>query len=217
VSQVLLALLLLAPQHAERKHGNPADLDSYIARLADPARDAWQKPEQVVQELDLAPGQTACDIGSGPGYFTLRLAAAVGETGRVYAVDVEAKILEALRDRIEAAGRRNVTPVLAIGSDPLLSEGLCDLILVVDTYHHFPERPRYLARLARSLRPGGSIVNIDYEKRPTPVGPPLEHRLSKAEFLAEAKQAGLRAVRDVGTLPYQYFLVLQPAGPAPAR
>jgi ubiquinone/menaquinone biosynthesis C-methylase UbiE len=213
----LLALLLLAPQHAERKYGNPADLDSYIARLADPARDLWQKPEEVVKQLGLRPGQTACDVGSGPGYFTLRLAAAVGENGQVYAVDVEPKILEALRDRIEAAGVRNVTPVLAIASDPLLPQELCDVILVVDTYHHFPERRQYLARLARSLRPAGVLVNIDYDKKPTPVGPPLDHRLSKAEFIAEAEQAGLLAVRDVGLLPYQYFVVLRPAGPASAR
>lgn len=219
---LLALLLLLGPQHADRPHGdrkygNPADLDGYIARLADPARDAWQKPEQVVKELGLGPGRTACDIGSGPGYFTLRLAAAVGETGQVYAVDVEPKILEALRDRIEAAGARNVTPVLSIDSDPLLPRELCDVILIVDTYHHFPERRQYLARLARSLRPGGVVVNIDYEKKPTPLGPPMDHRLSKAEFIAEAQQAGLVVVRDVGLLPYQYFIVLRLGQPASAR
>lgn len=207
----VVALLLLAPQHGAGKYGNPADLDGYIARLADPARDAWQKPDAVVGELGLAPGQTACDIGSGPGYFTLRLAAAVGPNGRVYAVDVEPAILGALRERLEAARVRNVTPVLAVGDDPLLADALCDVILIVDTYHHFPERPKYLARLARSLRPGGRVVNIDYEKQPTPVGPPMEHRLSRQQFLDEARQAGLAAVREPALLPYQYFVVLEPS------
>jgi ubiquinone/menaquinone biosynthesis C-methylase UbiE len=213
VTPALLALLLAAPQHhGAGSYGNPADLESYVARLADPARDAWQKPDDVVRELGLAPGQTACDIGSGPGYFSLRLAAAVGERGRVYAVDVEPVILEVLRDRLEATGVSNVTPVLGVGHDPLLPDGLCDVVLVVDTYHHFPDRTQYLRRLGRSLRPGGVIVNIDYEKVPTPVGPRLEHRLSRDEFVAEARTAGLEVVREPKLLPYQYFVVLRPAG-----
>lgn len=210
MSAALLAIVVLAAQHGEGKYGNPADLEGYIARLADPARDAWQKPDAVVKALDLRPGQTACDIGAGPGYFTLRLAAAVGTEGRVYGVDVEPVILGALRDRLEAARLTNVTPVLAVGADPLLADGLCDLVLVVDTYHHFPERVRYLRRLARSLKSGGRIVNIDYEKKPTPVGPPLDHRISRDQFVSEAKQAGLGVVAEPALLPYQYFVVLAP-------
>lgn len=208
----LFVALLLAAQHAEGRYGNPADLDRYIARLADPARDAWQKPDELVRELGLRAGQTACDIGAGPGYFTLRLAAAVGETGRVFAVDVEPAILDALRQRIEAAGARNVTPVLALGSDPLIPPGACDVVLIVDTYHHFPERTRYLRGLRRALRDGGVVVNVDYEKKPTPVGPPLDHRVSREQFLAEAREAGFEPVRQPELLPYQYVVVLRPAG-----
>jgi len=209
VTRALALLLLVAPQHGAGKYGNPADLESYVARLADPARDAWQKPDLVVKELGLTAGQTACDVGSGPGYFTLRLAAAVGAAGRVYAVDVEPPILGALRDKLEAARVANVVPVLGLGHDPLLPDALCDVILVVDTYHHFPERPKYLARLARSLKPGGSLVNIDYHKKPTPVGPPLDHRLSREQFVDEAQQAGFAVVREPALLPYQYFVVLK--------
>jgi ubiquinone/menaquinone biosynthesis C-methylase UbiE len=213
VSAALVLLVLLAPQHhGAGRYGNPEDLERYVARLADPARDAWQKPDEVVRELGLRPGQTACDIGAGPGYFSLRLAAAVGATGRVYAVDVEPVILGALRERVEAASASNVTPVLALGHDPLLADGLCDVVLVVDTYHHFPDRPQYLRRLQRALRDGGVIVNIDYEKKPTPVGPRMEHRLSRDEFVAEAREAGLQVVREPALLPYQYFVVLRPAG-----
>jgi SAM-dependent methyltransferase len=205
------------PPHGERgRYGNPADLDAYIERLADPARDAWQKPDEVVAALKLRPGQTACDVGAGPGYFTLRLARAVGPSGRVYAVDVEPKILDALRERLAGSGLRNVTPVLALAEDPLIPPGACDVVMVVDTYHHFPDREVYLRRLARTLRSGGRIVNIDYHKRETPVGPPLDHRLSREVFLAEARSAGLAVVEEPAFLPYQYFVVLRPrdgAGP----
>ena len=202
-------------QHGERgRYGNPADLDGYIVHLADPARDAWQKPEEVLAALHLGKGQVACDVGSGPGYFTLRLARAVGPGGRVYAVDVEPRILDALREKLAASGLRNVTPVLALGDDPLLPAAACDLILIVDTYHHFPERVAYLGRLVRALRPGGRIVNVDYHKRETPVGPPLAHRLSREEFLAEAQAAGLVLAEEQSFLPHQYFVVLRPRSAA---
>jgi SAM-dependent methyltransferase len=196
--------------HGPARHGNPADLDAYIARLEDPARDAWQMPERLVAALSLAPGQTACDVGSGPGYFTLRLARAVGPAGRVYAVDVEPRILAALVERLGQAKLGNVTPVLSLPDDPLLPDGLCDVALVVDTYHHFPDGPAYLRRLARSLRPGGRIVNVDYHKRPTPVGPPLDHRVAREDFLKDAAAADLVVAEEPTFLPHQYFLVLRP-------
>jgi predicted methyltransferase len=201
-----------SPPHSKEaagRYGNPSDLDDYIAQLSSPARDAWQKPDQVVSALGLTRGQTACDIGSGPGYFTLRLARAVGPEGFVYAVDVEARMLQALRERLEKARVRNVAPVLAMADDPLRPPGACDVVLVVDTYHHFPDRSGYLQRLRRSLKPRGRVVNIDYQRRPTPVGPPLDHRVARETFLSEAKSAGLAMVGESTFLPYQYFVILQ--------
>jgi predicted methyltransferase len=198
-----------ASGEADGTYGNPSNLDDYIAEMTSPARDAWQKPDQVVAALGLKKGETACDIGSGPGYFTLRLARAVGPTGFVYAIDVEARMLQNLRERLERARVRNVAPVLALSDDPLLPPGVCDVVLVVDTYHFFPNRGAYLERLRRSLKPRGRIVNIDYHRRPTPIGPPLDHRVARETFLSEAKAVGLGLVGEQAFLPYQYFLVLQ--------
>jgi cyclopropane fatty-acyl-phospholipid synthase-like methyltransferase len=199
-----------APHEQGERHGNPADLESYIASMEEPGRAAWQKPDQVVGALGLAKGQTACDIGSGPGYFSLRLARAVAPGGRVYAVDVETAMLEALRQRLEAARLTSVTPVLSLPADPLLADGLCDVVLIVNTYHHFPDPPAYLGRLKRSLRPGGRIVNIDFEKRETPHGPPVARRVAREDFVAQARSAGLEVVAEPALLPYQYFVVLKP-------
>ena len=126
----------------------------------------------------------------------------------MFAVDVEPKILDALRARIEKAGVRNVTPVLALAADPLLPPGSCDLVLIVDAYHHFPDRPRYLGRLAALLRPGGRLADVDWHKVKTGFGPPPEHRIAREDFLADAAKAGLRLVTEPNFLPYQYFLVL---------
>lgn len=192
------------------RHGNPSDIDGYVAHLESPSRAAWQKPDEVVAALGLKRGDTACDIGAGPGYFSLRLARAVAPEGHVFAVDVEPRILDALRERIGTAQAWNVTPVLALADDPLLPASLCDVILIVDTYHHFPDGPAYLRRLARSLRRDGRIVNIDYHKRSTPVGPALAHRVSREDFLKDAELAGLATAAEETFLPYQYFVVLTP-------
>lgn len=198
-------------------HGNPEDLVAYLARMDAPERAVWQQPARVVRALGLRRGQTVCEVGAGSGYLTLRLARAVGPTGRVFAVEAEPRILEVLVGRVREHRARNVTPVLGLDDDPLVPLGACDLILVVDTYHHFPDGPAYLRRLARSLRPGGRIVNIDFHRRETPVGPPLEHRVAREEFLRDAARAGLRRVREFDFLPYQYFVVLAPARPPSAR
>jgi len=194
------------------QHGNPEDLNAYIAKMEAPDRDAWQKPDEVMKALGLKPGQTACDIGPGPGYFSLRLSRAVGDTGQVFAVDVETQMLGILRDRLEKAKVRNVIPVLGLPADPLLPAGACDLILIVDTYHHFPDGTAYLARLARSLKKGGRLVNIDFHKRELPLGPELDHKVAREDFLAQAKAAGLSLTAEHTFLPYQYFLVLEPTG-----
>src|SRR5512140_3067395 len=85
--------------HAHDRHGNPEDFERYLEKLDDPERTAWQKPDEVVAALELAPGAIACDLGAGSGYFAIRMARAVGPTGRIHAVDVEPRMLEVLARR----------------------------------------------------------------------------------------------------------------------
>jgi ubiquinone/menaquinone biosynthesis C-methylase UbiE len=149
-------------------------------------------------------------VGAGPGYFTLRLARAVGVRGHVYAVDVEPALLAVLRDRLEDERIANVTPVLSVAADPLLPGAVCDVVVIVNTYHHFPDGPAYLRRLASSLRPGGRIVNVDFEKRQTPMGPPVARRVSREDFVADAAKAGLAIAAEPRLLEHQYVVVLRP-------
>ncbi|MGZ3406004.1 MAG: class I SAM-dependent methyltransferase [Polyangia bacterium] len=190
-----------------RRHGNPDDLAAYVAKMEDPSRDQWQKPDAVLAALAIAPGQTVCDVGAGPGYFALKLARA---GARVFAVDVEPRLLEVLRDRVRDAAVDGVTPVLGLPGDPLLPPASCDLVLVVDTFHHFPDGVATLRRLARLLKPGGRLVNIDFHARELPVGPPLAHKVAREDFLRAAEAAGFALAREETFLPYQYFLQMQP-------
>jgi SAM-dependent methyltransferase len=191
-------------------HGNPRDLKLMLGRLEDPGRARWQRPQRLVRALGLRPGQTVAEIGAGSGYMVRRLARAVGPRGRVYAVDAEPRMLPILAERLRRGGITNVTPVLGRDDDPLLPPRSCDLVLVVNTYHHFPGGPRYLRRLRRLLRPRGRLVNVDFHRRETPVGPPLERRIARETFLRDARRAGLRLVREPTFLPYQYCVVLRP-------
>jgi ubiquinone/menaquinone biosynthesis C-methylase UbiE/uncharacterized membrane protein YphA (DoxX/SURF4 family) len=195
------------------RHGNPDDFDHYLARLEDPERAAWQKPDEVVAALGLAEGAVACDLGTGPGVFAIRLARAVGEAGRVHAIDVEPRMLELLARRAKEAGVTNVQAHLAAEGEIALPPEPCDLVLVVNAFHHFASAGA-LRRLAGALKPGGRIANVDFHDGELPVGPPPEHRLSRAAFLALAREAGLELAEEKSFLPYQYFLLLRRA---PAR
>jgi SAM-dependent methyltransferase len=204
------------------RHRNPVDLGRYLERLEGPDRAAWQMPDRVVKALRLAPGSVCCDLGVGPGYFALRLARAVGPEGTVYAIDVEPRMIEQLTARAREAGLENVRPVLAATPRGALPPRRCDLILVVNTYHHLPGGAAHLRRLAARLAPGGRIVNVDFHARETPVGPPVGHRVAREDFLAAAREAGLRVRREHRFLPYQYFVELEPVtrpgrGSAPGR
>jgi len=195
--------------HRHDRHGNPEDHGAYLEKLLDPTRDAWQKPDEVVAALVLREGDLACDVGAGPGVFALRLARAVGPSGRVHALDVDPRMIAALEVRAREAGLANVRPLLARNGRGLPPEPV-DVVLVVNTFHHFPEPAGYLRALAALLRPGGRLVNVDFHPGELPIGPTPDRKVSREAFLAAAEKAGL-AVRDERDfLPYQYFLVLGP-------
>jgi len=129
--------------------------------LNSPWRARWQQPEAVIRSLALRPGDQVADLGAGGGYFTFRLADAVGSAGKVYAVDVDKDNLDYIARRAQEQGYTNVETILAKYDDPLLPEGSVDLIFTCDTYHHLENRTDYFASATRYLRPGGRIAIID--------------------------------------------------------
>jgi ubiquinone/menaquinone biosynthesis C-methylase UbiE len=188
----------------------PEELKGTLKRQLAPRRRKWQKPGAVVRALRLRRGQIVAEIGSGPGYFTPRLARAVGPSGHVYAVDPEMAVLDVLRKRMRQAGVRNVTPVLGGDDDPLLPAGRCDVAVIINAYHHMHRGPAFLRRLVRRLGPGARVVNVDWDEH-AEFGPPPRRRVPRARFLRDARRAGLRLVADRAFLPHQYFLELRRA------
>ena len=188
----------------------PKELAGALRRQLNPRRATWQKPAVLVRALGLRRGQVVAEIGAGPGYFTPRLARAVGPSGHVYAVDPEAAVLDVLRRRVARTSARNVTPVLSRDDDPLLPRGRCDVAVLINCYHHMHGRVAFLRRLVAALPKNARVVNVDWDEE-TEFGPPPKRRVPRARFLRDARRAGLRLVADRPVLPHQYFLVLRRA------
>ncbi len=190
-------------------HRLQQDSKAYIARLEDPKRDGYQKPAEVVKALKLKEGEVIADIGAGSGYFTFRLAEAVGRTGRVYAVDVNPDMIRHLNRRVRDMKVGNVVTVLCAPDDPLLCDGSVDRFFICDTWHHIEGHPRYLALLKKMLKPGGEVVMIDFKKEKTPVGPPMEMRIQRDDLVREMESNGFEVAAEHKFLEYQYFLAFK--------
>jgi arsenite methyltransferase len=195
----LLALLALLFQTPHQQHHPPQDAAEYARILNDPAREAWQKPHEVVMALNLKAGDAIADIGAGSGYFARRFA---HHAAKVYAVDIDGQLLEmAAKD-----APQNLVTILAAPDDPKLPPSSVDVIFFCDVLHHIENRPAYYQKLKAALKPGGRIVNIDFYTKDLPVGPPAAMKLSEEQVAAELKAAGFRLARKHEILPYQYFL-----------
>jgi predicted methyltransferase len=187
-----------------------ADVKYWSSIFDDPRRDEWQKPQALVDALQLRPGMTVADLGAGTGYFSRYLSNAVGAQGVVFAVEIEPTLLVHLRERAEAEHADNVVPVLASADNPRLPAAGVDLILIADTYHHLDHRTRYLPLLRRALRPAGRIAVVDWKAGELPQGPPPEHKLARERVVEEMTGAGFALVGEPDLLPYHYVLIFAP-------
>jgi len=202
---VLLVLAFVSGALAADRHAPDfSDATAWAKRFDDPARDAWQKPDEVVRALALAPDAIVADGGAGTGYFSVRLARAVPQ-GRVYAIDAEPAMVRYVEARAKRERLANVVPVAVAADNPRISEPV-DLILVVNTYHHIPNRLRYFSALKDRLKPGGRVAIVDYTQA-APMGPPIRVRIPASGVKVELDRAGYRLVAEHAFLPHQHFLV----------
>jgi ubiquinone/menaquinone biosynthesis C-methylase UbiE len=174
-------------------------------------RDGWQRPEAVLQALEIRPGDRVADLGAGEGYFVPHLLEAVGASGQVYAVDVDPELTEDLYARY--AGRAdNLEVVLGRTDDPGLPDGEIDLVLIVNTYHHIEDRPAYFERLRADLSEGGRIAILEPNAELTGVLTLFldDGHTSRADAVgAEMRSAGYRPSSSFDFLATQIFLVFE--------
>ena len=209
----VLAVTLSGPSPAQSPDTHRhrfGDADKWAKVFDDPARDAWQKPHEVITALKLTPDAAVADIGSGSGYFAARLAHFVPK-GRVYGVDTESDMVKYLTERATREGLANLVSLAGTPDDARLPAKV-DLILMVDVYHHIAEREKYFRKLQGSLKAGGRIAVIDFREEAT-MGPPKRERVSPERVRSELAQAGYALAEEHAFLPNQYFLVFRPAKP----
>jgi SAM-dependent methyltransferase len=180
--------------------------EQWAADFDDPARDAWQHPKDIIDAMALRPGMKVADIGAGTGYFEPWLSRAVGDAGAVLALDIEPDMVRYLTERAAREHLANVRPALSAMDDPKLPSESVDRIVIVDTWHHVPEREAYAARLREALVPGGQVVVVDF-KLDAKHGPPPQHRLTAEQVVRELTAGGLAAQVSPTTLPEQYIVI----------
>jgi ubiquinone/menaquinone biosynthesis C-methylase UbiE len=138
------------------------------------------------------------------------MAERVGPDGKVYASDIQPRMLEELRKNIAARGLANVVPVLGADDDPKLPAGKLDLELLVDVYHEFSKPQKMLAKLREALKPAGRLVLLEYRKEDPSVPIRLEHKMTVEGVRAEIEPEGFRFEKSIETLPRQHILIFRP-------
>ena len=194
-----------AHEHSSGAERGLPGVESYAHRLDVPARDVWQKPDEVIRLLGCQPGMSVADLGAGTGYFIGPLSDAVGPEGRVIALDISPATVDWLNDRIEQEALGNVQPLLVSPDDPGLDRRSTDRILIANTWHHIENRVEYAKKLLATLRRRGMVLIVDFTMD-SPHGPPATHRLTNDTVIEELEAAGFEAEILTESLPYQYAI-----------
>jgi len=208
----MLPLACGSPQKPNDEHSHGPlvhrfeNAEQWAKEFDDPSRDEWQRPQAVIEAMEIRPGMTVADVGAGTGYFEPWLSRAVGGSGTVLALDIEPDMVRYLDERAAREHLGNVRPALVPMDDPKLPAGSIDRILIVDTWHHIGEREAYAAKLRAGLKAGAKVFIVDF-KLDAKHGPPPQHRLAPEQVARELTAGGLSTQMVASSLPEQYIVV----------
>lgn len=167
------------------------------------ARDRAGEAAAVVRLAGIRPGMAVADIGTGAGYYAIRIARTVGPKGRVFAQDIDARALAGVKARATAAGLANVVTVRGGPANARLPPRSTDIALMMHMYHEIAQPYLLLDRLRRSLRDGGRIVVVDVDRAPD------QHGMPRPLLLCEVRAVGYELVA-IHDLPQFYVAIFRP-------
>ncbi|HEX3095725.1 MAG TPA: methyltransferase domain-containing protein [Patescibacteria group bacterium] len=168
-------------------------------------------PQNVVAQMGLKTGQTVADLGSGAGFFTTSAAKMVGNTGKVYAVDVQQAKLTSTFSSASQQGFKNVQIVQTDLDQPIkgITDASCDAVIMASILHEIKDRTMLLANAYRILKTGGSLLAVEWKAQHTIFGPALEKRISEEEMEQELAKLGLHKVKSIPADMFHYALLFQ--------
>jgi predicted methyltransferase len=207
-----------APAAINRPFINP-EFEIWQMRFERPGREVYDRRRQIVAATGVRPGMSVADVGAGTGLFTRLFSSAVGPTGKVYAVDISQVFVDNVLRLSAELGQDNVEGVVNQPDDAGLPPRSVDIAFICDTYHHFEHPAAMMGSLRRALKPGGSVVVIDFRKIPGFSTPwVMGHvRADQATVVKEMEAAGFRLVEDRDLLRTNYFLRFVTHDDAPRR
>lgn len=176
--------------------------------LERPERARKERPDLVVDSMNLRRTDVVADIGAGTGYFTVRIAPRVPQ-GRVLAVDIQPEMLSILRDTVARRGLDNVTPVRGTITDPNLPSDSVDAALMVDAYHEFSHPREMMRSLKDALVPGGRVVLVEYRKEDPSVPIKPLHTMTEAQARKEMEAVGFEWMATKDMLPRQHYMIFR--------
>lgn len=199
---------------AERKSKKEAEaymhasrFEELVERFENDKREEWQRPDMVLNFMNLNEKDVVADIGAGTGYFSVLLAKKVD---KVYALDIDHRFVNYLKKRVDSLGLSNIEVIQSEPDRPGLPPLTCHKMLIVNTAHHFDKAAKYLTRCKKALRFGGELFIVDFKTGDFEVGPPDEYKLSAREMLKTLAMAGFHNIEiDSTTLKYQYMIKAQ--------
>lgn len=177
--------------------------------LERPERDSEERPQLMIDALEIKPGQTIADLGAGSGYYSVRIAPLVGQQGEVLAIDVEPRMLRIISERAKQAGAANITTVLSTASDPNLPANSVDLLFMVDVYHELAFPFEMMVKVREALKPGGRVALVEYRAEDPKVMIKAVHKMSERQVVRELEAAGFRHLKTVRTLPLQHLVLFE--------
>ncbi len=171
-------------------------------------RNAWQQPDKVTNDIILKPGCTVADVGCGDGYFTLKLAKALGGKGKVFAADINAGALDKLKKKAESERLSNIVTVVSDPTETKLQQKSVDVLFMCDVLHEVPEAQRIplVKSAVRALKPGGFFYLLDYRKSRDVKFDPYDKLIPRDDLVKLCTDTGLRLDGEFHYLKYQVFL-----------